>query len=491
MHILIIYVCVAFVLSIFRLLGYSPIDIAFNTFITLISSLIANFIFAKLFKAITNTESVFITALILVLIFPIKFPHSTLVLIFVSFVAMGSKYLLAIKKRHIFNPAALAALVFGFTNSSASWWIGSYWMLPVVLVGGFLIVRKTRRENLVVNFILLSVLFLIISVLINTGSLERLISTLKTVFLESPLVFFATIMLIEPSSSPSKEKLQKYFAYFVAFLYAVPLFRFLGISLTPEAALCIGNVYTFLMSPMYRLDLYLRTKQVLGKNVFAFLFDKKSNFSFLSGQYMEWTLPHKNTDSRGNRRYFTIASSPTEKALMIAVKHYDPSSSYKKTLVGMKKGQRIIASNLSGDFVLPYDLSKPLIFIAGGIGITPFRSMTQYLVDKNLQANIILFYANRTEEEIAFQDTFQKAQNHGVKTIYLLTDNSKVPSDWKGETGHLTGQMILEKVEDFKERLIYVSGPQLMVQNIEKMLLNLGISSKNIKTDFFPGYAEK
>lgn len=492
LYTLIAYIVTAFILSFFGILNYSPGDIVIHTFTALVFCYAANFIFSKFFGAVTNTESVFITALILVLIFPVKLPLYTPILILASFAAMGSKYLLTIEKQHIFNPAAWAAFSVGILSDySASWWIGTPWMLPIVLIGGFLIIRKTQRESLAFNFLFAYAIFIVIGAVIHGSFPSGIFLTLQTSLMRSAVIFFATIMLTEPLSSPSAEKLQKYFAYLVAFLYATPNLRLFGFTFTPEEALCIGNIYSYFVSPKYRLDLSLKVKQVLGGNVFSFLFTKKNNFSFVPGQYMEWTLPHDHIDDRGNRRYFSIASSPTENNLMIAVKFYEPPSSYKKAMVSMQENQKIIVSELSGDFVLPKDLSKPLVFIAGGIGIAPYRSMIQYIVDKNLHADIILFYVNRTKDEIAFQDIFQKGEDHGVKTIYALTDTAQVPSDWQGKIGHFTPALIQETVPDYKNRLFYVSGPQLMVKNIENLLLVMGLSKKNIKTDFFPGYTEQ
>ena len=156
----------------------------------------------------------------------------------------------------------------------------------------------------------------------------------------------------------------------------------------------------------------------------------------------------------------------------------------------MAKGQSIIASQVAGDFTLPKDLKKPLVFIAGGVGIAPFRSMIQYLLDKQLQSNIVLFYSNRTANEILFSDTFQKAEKNGVKTIYTLTDVNNIPSDWEHEKGYITEAMIKQNVGDYYQSTFYISGPQLMVQNFEKLLLGMKIKKGNIITDFFPGYAE-
>ena len=196
--------------------------------------------------------------------------------------------------------------------------------------------------------------------------------------------------------------------------------------------------------------------------------------------------------TRGNRRYFSIATSPTEDELSMTVKFYTPSSSYKKRLLALKsRNRKIIASQVAGDFILPKNLKIQLVFIAGGVGIVPFRSMIQYLVDKNLSADIILLYTNRTKDDILFSEIFDKARQNGVRTIYNLTNVESAPKDWSGTTGYITPEKIQQLIPDYKKRIYYLSGPQLMVQNFESTLKQTGLSDKQIITDFFPGYSEK
>ena len=256
-------------------------------------------------------------------------------------------------------------------------------------------------------------------------------------------------------------------------------------------ALCIGNVFSYLINPNYKLELFLKWKEQLSKDTYVFGFQKQKDFAFIPGQYMEWTLPHRKVDSRGNRRYFSIASSPTENDLMMAVKFYDKSSSFKKELIELTNTKKIIANQVAGDFVLPKNLKIPLVFIAGGVGIAPFRSMIRYIIDKNLSTDIILLYTNRSQDDILFKDIFQKAEQNGVKTIYNLTDTQNIPAGWQGSSGYITAEKIQTLIPDFKNRTYYLSGPQLMVQNFEETLKKAGISKAQIITDFFPGYEEK
>ena len=131
------------------------------------------------------------------------------------------------------------------------------------------------------------------------------------------------------------------------------------------------------------------------------------------------------------------------------------------------------------------------MFIAGGVGIAPFRSMIKYLLDTNETRDIILIFINKQTEDILFHDLFLEAQRVGLKTYYFLTKKESVPQGWTGGVGHLDSSVIPQIIPDFEKRKFYISGPQLMVQGIEKTLKSAGISKKQIKTDFFPGYFEK
>lgn len=458
---------------------------------SVVVSFLANLFFSKLFNAVTNFESVFITALILTLIIPVKFPLNLMYMIGASGIAMASKYLLTVEKRHLFNPAAVsvAAISLLSPEHTATWWIGTPSMLPFVLIGGLLLVRKAQRESLVFSFIVAYIIAITLGSLINHGSITTLFSTWQLSVFHSAVFFFAFVMLTEPLTSPATENKQTYYSYLVAILYSTPVLRVFNF--TPELALCIGNVFSYIISPNFRQYLPLLWKKQVSPDTYVFAFRPQTPIKFRPGQYLEWTLPHKNMDSRGNRRYFSISSSPTEEDLMMTVKFYNPSSSYKKELISMTEGKQIVAAQLAGDFVLPKDLSKPLVFIAGGVGIAPFRSMIQYILDKNLSVNIVLLYTNRTVEDILFSDIFERARQNGVATIYNLTDSNSVPPNWMGTTGYITSDIIRQKIPDFALRKFYLSGPQLMVQRFEQTLKDTGVKRKNIITDFFPGYNEK
>lgn len=467
---------------------YNTFDIIYATALVTLTCYFANWLFAKIFGAITNIESVFITALIIILIFPIKFPHQAIALVGVSLLAMGSKYLLTVDKRHLFNPAAVAVLMISLLSSdnSATWWVGTPILVLPVLLGGILLVRKVQRGQMVTVFILTYILITGITGIIHGNSI---FSLWQRGFLSSAILFYAFVMLTEPLTSPSTKKNRSIYSVLIAFLYTTPLLRLGSFVLTPEMALIAGNIYSYIVNPKYRLDLALTRKIRVSPDTYVFEFDKPKDFKFTPGQYLEWTLPHNGADSRGNRRYFSIASSPQE-SIMMAVKFYSPSSTYKRALLALNPGQHIIASSLAGDFVMPKKRQTPLAFIAGGVGIAPFRSIIEDVVRNKEKVDIVVIFTNRKREDILFLDTLDKAREFGVRSLYVLTDKDALPQNWGGLIGHVTPDVIAKNIPDFKNRKFFISGPQLMVQNFEKILRDSGVSGYDIKVDFFPGYSE-
>jgi ferredoxin-NADP reductase len=265
----------------------------------------------------------------------------------------------------------------------------------------------------------------------------------------------------------------------VGFLFA-PQIHIGSLYFTPELVLVAGSVFSYLVSSDKKLILNLEKKAELAPGIYDFEFSSDQALAFKPGQYMELTLEHPEQDSRGIRRYLTIASSPTERQIRLGIKFYNNPSSFKKFLMLTSPGKKIVASQLAGDFTLPRDKNKKLVFIAGGIGITPFRSMIKYLLDTNEKRSIVLFYLNKTRDDFAYKDIFDKAVLQlGIKVVYSIVD---IPSA-------SYYQAITKEVPDWQERFFYISGPPSMVSAFETNLKKIGVKKSQIKTDYFPGFA--
>ena len=154
----------------------------------------------------------------------------------------------------------------------------------------------------------------------------------------------------------------------------------------------------------------------------------------------------------------------------------------------MKRDSEIVATQLAGDFVLPRDPRQKCVFIAGGIGITPFRSMIKYLLDIRQRRSIILFYSVKTVDEIVYKDIFDQAVKElGIKIVYSVTDTKNLPAYWTGKTGRITLEMLKAEIPDYRKCEFYISGPDAMVDTFKENLNKLGIKGSQIKLDYFAG----
>lgn len=483
----------AIIAAFFGFLPHGGLSYILSLLIVLSVSYLSNLLFAWLFKAPINVESWLITALILFfLLFPATTIADAATAAFAALIAQASKYFITFKKRHIFNPVAIGALAVGatavfrgtmpeveqfFDSGNVVWWIGTPIMLPLVLIGGLLIVRKIRKFGMFFAFLIGTVISTFVLSLIDQNSFVEMLSQN---LLSWPLIFFGTIMLTEPFTMPPHRRMQIIFGLIVGLLFS-SRYNFGFLYSTPELALIIGNIFAYILSMKKRLMLTLNEKHLISKDTYEFSFAPDSSFNFHPGQYLEWTLPmhlSEKIDNRGNRRYFTISSSPTEKEVKLGVKFYEPGSTFKKDLAKLELGLQVAAGQLGGDFVMPSDKSKKLVFIAGGIGVTPFRSMIKYLIDKNEKRDVTLIYSVKAEDEIAYKDIFEAARNElQSKILYLVGI-------------FLNEEYIKQNLENYKDShcIYYLSGPNVMVENYKNLLVKMGVRRSQIKTDYFPGF---
>lgn len=474
------------------LMPYNPLHIAGTALGLVLFCYVFNWFFATLFRAKQNPESKLITALILALIVgPISGFEGLAGLFLISLFAIGSKYVIAYNKRHMFNPAAagvlLGAALFGY---GASWWVGHVYMTPFILAGGLLIAYKIHRLEMVGIFMATFVLAVATIAGLAGHSSGIALRTIIGILSFAPVFFFAMVMLVEPMTSPQRKELQYGYAVLVGILAAIfGVFEFAA-PYALELALLFGNIFAYLPRSSAAIALTLRAKEVVARDSMGFWFDSSRPIVFKPGQFMQWELPHRDADGRGVRRFFTLCSSPTEQRVMLTTKFSEPSSTFKTALRAMREQDQMTAFNVEGDFVLPTDDdATPCVFIAGGIGITPFRSMVKYMLDMRLSRPVTLLYSNRTADDIAFKPLFDEAVQAGwLKAVYTITDSA--PYGWLGRMGYITPDVIRAEVPDHASALYYVSGPQGMVATFVEMLSKMGIPQKQIKTDYFPGYED-
>jgi ferredoxin-NADP reductase len=456
---------VAMVFSFFGLISYPFWSLVGSLAVLLTVGFALKVGLGWVYKLPPNFESSLITALILFFVLLVPTNLSEYLGLGVGVIAaLVSKYVINWRGAHVFNPAAFGALVASLTGlTSAGWWIATPIMLPFVLLIGFLILRKTRQFSLFFAFAIPALCLILLHGISPSLALTSY-----------PLVFLGTVMLTEPITMPSNFRWRLVYGVLVGLVFGASL-NFGFISTSPHLALLVGNLLAFIVTMRSGQLLRLIKRTQLSPTTYEFAFEN-SRFNYKAGQYLAWTLDKVKFDARGNRRSFTIASAPGEKNMKLGVKFYEPSSQFKKTLLGLKEGDGIHVSALSGDFVMPKNVNKKLLFIAGGIGVTPFRSMVKDVMLTKQKRDITLFYFANNESEVLYKDIWQEALACGVKVVPLIGQQ------------FLTEELLQKYTPDFKEREVYLSGPPPMVRAYKKALRSLGIPVRSIHTDYFSGY---
>lgn len=236
-------------------------------------------------------------------------------------------------------------------------------------------------------------------------------------------------------------------------------------------------------------------KQKVAADAWRLDFAKPNDYNYKAGQYLELHLQHPHGDDRGDVRWFTVSSSPTEDHISITTRHVkDHPSSFKNALFGLEKGDTVPAKGPMGEFVLPDSKATKLVWVAGGIGVTPFIAQLRYLLDtKDLDRDIILIYGNRSDADIVCSQLLEESKRKMPNFQLIRVYSEQPPSfiDEHVETGLIDEKLLSKYISDPHDREYYVSGPEPMVDSFEQILKFLGIRENHIHQDWFPGYTEK
>lgn len=225
-----------------------------------------------------------------------------------------------------------------------------------------------------------------------------------------------------------------------------------------------------------KLELKLIEKRQETKDVFSFIFEISKPVSWHAGQYALYKIPHTNPDNRGDTRIFTISSPPYQKKVMLTTRYFfQESSSFKKALFSKKIGEIVNVLRIQGHFIIENPENK-LVFIAGGIGITPFNSILLELEKAKQIKDIILVYSNKNEENVIFKETLSQLAkaNQGLAVRYIYSPQ------------RCDREYVQKTISDFQERIFYISGPLRLVKSVEESLSQLNINREKIRKDYFP-----
>ena len=233
----------------------------------------------------------------------------------------------------------------------------------------------------------------------------------------------------------------------------------------------------------------LLSRHKVAEGTTAFRFEKPSNWTFKSGQYVDMTLlDPSEMDAEGNVRSFSIASAPHEDTLMVATRMRD--TAFKRVLNTMPLSSAVKIEGPSGSLTLHNNVKRTAVFLAGGIGITPFRSIVFRAAKEKLPHRIFLFYSNRRPEDAPFLDELQalERENPNYKLIASMTEMSKSQRPWQGEAGLIDKEMLARHLKDAVSPVYYVAGPPEMVKGLKTMISEAGVDDDDIRAEEFAGY---
>ena len=227
----------------------------------------------------------------------------------------------------------------------------------------------------------------------------------------------------------------------------------------------------------------------VAEGTMAFQFEKPPGFDFKPGQSADLTLLNPpETDSEGNVRTFSIASAPFEDQLMFATRMRD--TAFKRSLKKVPLGAVVKVDSAIGSFTLHKNSAKPAVFLAGGIGITPFSSIVRQADHDHAPHKLYLFYSNRWPKDTPFLGILQNLEKTNPNFRFIATMTEMPPSNktWNGETGRINKEMLSKYLKDLRGPIYYIAGPPEMVSGLKTMLVGSGVDEDDIRTDEFAGY---
>ena len=227
------------------------------------------------------------------------------------------------------------------------------------------------------------------------------------------------------------------------------------------------------------------TREVAKGTLFV-LFAVDEYPDYRPGSYFWVELPDRgHTDEKGLRRHISLATSPTERGVVgLATRLRD--TAFKRTLAELEVGDEVQVEEPKGSFLLPEDTGAEYVFVAGGIGITVFRSMLRFIADRQLPYRVTLVYSNRDRESAAFLDELEELERRveGLRVVLTMTDEP----GWEGETRHLDAEVLGELVGGLEDKTFLVAGPPPMAEAVAESLLAAGVPEDRVHADKFSGY---
>jgi ferredoxin-NADP reductase len=227
-------------------------------------------------------------------------------------------------------------------------------------------------------------------------------------------------------------------------------------------------------------------KREVARGTLLVLFAVEDYPDYRPGAYFWVELPGRGyQDEKGLRRHISLVTSPTEVGVVgLATRLRE--TAFKQTLAELELGDEVEVEEPKGSFLLPHDTAVDYVFVAGGIGITVFRSMLRFIADEELPYRVTLVYSNRDRESAAFLDELEELERRiaGLRVVLTMTEDQ----EWEGETRHLDADVLRELVGGLDDRTFLVAGPPAMTDAVAGSLLAAGLPEDRVLADKFSGY---
>lgn len=495
---LVILGLIALILSPFGLIGPAPLELLLSFIVLAVVISAVDALVQRLLHLPWRLESSLVTALILLFVMQPGSDGPALIgLALAGALASISKYLIAWRGRHIFNPAAFGAAVvsivgsfraFEWLGTSASWWVGTPALAAPVALLGLAVLWRTEKVRVVLVFLLIAVGTAVVRQAVQAqqfGIDFELPVALSFAVLQSPFLFLGVFMVSEPLTSPPRRWQQFWVAGVVGVLAGWPIFVCGLFTLGQERALLIGNLLALTFALRGAVRLTLEKREFITPTAQELTFRAKGKLRFRPGQYLELDVPHHRPDARGTRREFSIVSAPADlPTLRIAYKNGDQKhpSSYKRALADAQPGTALAVTGTWGDFLLPKG-DAPILMVAAGIGVTPFVSQLRQLQADGVSRDVVLVYVASEASELAFRTELEAT---GAPTVVFSRDEpSDLPAHWKWASGMRLDAAVLERVvPDIAARHAFISGPPRLIADLAPALQK----ARSVTTDAFAGY---
>ncbi len=250
----------------------------------------------------------------------------------------------------------------------------------------------------------------------------------------------------------------------------------------------IAKIYNYLKGidvPLYKVKLI--KKEDIANGTMAFHFERPAGFTYRAGQFCDITLlDPPETDKEGNIRGFSLANAPYEEGIMVATRMRD--TAFKRVLKDLPIGTEVEFDAPYGDFTLHKTETTPAVFLIGGIGITPVRSMIAQATKDQTAHKITLLYANKTLADAPFMADLEALATSNQNLTFVPVISQAAEGEWSGESGHINETILKKYVPDLSAPIYYISGPAPMVAAMRKLLIDAGANEDNIRTEEFSGY---